>query len=178
MLATTVNRIGVGLTKGPTVMLSSPSAAHCDHSHTKTKQNQQRVENCRGRFWLLGCRRFCTHRKFKWNLDLRACAGLEAPLRIRFKSSAIKLLVSGTLLHSHSANPACLLINGHQNHAFSCEPLFLPFRPVNRLRRVDRPWRLWPRRRSSDLRLQRRSRDEREQENERERRNILHSGTS
>src|SRR5262249_38787190 len=116
-------------------------------------------------------------RKLNRNLDLRTCAGLEAPLRVRFESSAIKLFVSGALQHSHSRNFAGLLINGHQNYAFPCEPLFRPFRPVNRLRRVDRLWRLWSRRRSSDLGVQRRSRDKGEQKNDRERREILPSRT-
>jgi hypothetical protein len=122
---------------------ASPSRPHCNYCHTKTKQNQQRVKNCRLRRCSFRRRRFWPTRKFDRNLDLRTCPRLETPLRIRFKSSAIKLFVSGALQHSRSGNFAGLLINRHQNHAFPCEALFRPFRSVNRFRRIDRLWRLW-----------------------------------
>ena len=93
------------------------------------------------------------------NLDLRACAGLETPLRIRFKCGTIKLLVSGALQHSRSGNLAGLLINRNQHDPFPCEPLFRPFRSVNRSRRIDRLWRLLSHLRTSDLRVQRTNRD-------------------
>ena len=90
---------------------SPPSSTHRDHSHTKTKQNQQGVENCRRGFCSFGCRRFWPRRKFNRNLNLRACAGLETPLRIRLKRSAIEEFVPGALEHSRSGNLARLLID-------------------------------------------------------------------
>src|SRR5262245_58396982 len=91
-----------------------------------------------GRFGL--GRRVWPVRKFNRNLNLRACAGLETPLRIRFKSSAIELLVSGALQHSRPGNSAGLLINRYQNNAFPGKPLFCPFRAINRMGCVDSSW--------------------------------------
>ena len=163
---------------GERLSCASPSRPHCNYRRTKTKQNQQRVRNRGLRRCSFRRRRFWPTRKLNRNLDLRACAGLETPLRIRFKCGTIKLLVSGALQHSRSGNLAGLLINRDQHDPFPCEPLFRPFRSVNRFRRVDRLRRLLSRRRTSALRVQRINRDKREQKNESEGRNILPSRTS
>jgi hypothetical protein len=157
---------------------ASPSHPHCNYCHTKTKQNQQRVKNCRLRRCSFRRRRFWPTRKFDRNLDLRTCPRLETPLRIRFKSSAIKLFVSGALQHSRSGNFAGLLIDRHQHHAFPCEPLFRPFGPVHRFGRVDRLWRLLCHCRSSDLGVHGRNRNKREHRNQSEPLYLFRSGNS
>ena len=115
------------------------------------------------------CRRSWPGCKFNGNLDLRARARLETPLRIRFESRTIELFVSGALQHSCSGHCTRLLIDGDQNDALSCEPLFRPFRPVYRLWRVNRLRRKHLcRSRSSGLSLQRRKRKKPGKKNEAE----------
>src|SRR4029077_17858806 len=157
---------------------ASPSRSHCNYCHTKTKQNQQWVKNCRLRRCSFRRRWFGPTRKLNRNLDLRTRSRLETPLRIRFKSSAIKLFVPGALQHSRSGNFAGLLINRNQDYAFSGEPLFRPFWPVNRFRRIDRLWRSWRHNRSSDLGVHGRNRNKREHGNQSQPLYLFCSGNS
>src|SRR4029078_5963092 len=98
MLKRAANRIGAGLTKTELFSLSFYRAS-------RSQQYQNQAESAMGRglptevlfFW---CWRFWPIRKLNRDLDLRTCARLETPLRIRFKSSAIELFVSGALHHS------------------------------------------------------------------------------
>jgi len=147
-------------------MLGSPSCTHDHHCHTKANENQQRVKNCWLRRYSFGWRRLWPGRELDGNLNLRSCAWLETPLRVRFESRTVEFFVPSALKHSRSSNPAGLLIDRNQNNPFPCESLFRPFRSINRFGRVDRLRRLLSRHRSLGLRVHRRNKEKRENENE------------